>query len=338
MKALKWILGVVVVLAAIILIWGAIIPKTYYGEASTVINQPAMMLYQSVAGFENRAQWDPWVETEPTAEVSITTEWENDFIGSEYHWNGEVIGTGMMRVDSVILGKKIYNSIFFGGSNKASLVTWDFVPVDNGTKVTWGLSTELAYPVERIVFTLMGKGMIRSFEKGLENLKNITEAKETRSSYYHDVEYSNIEAFNAVVSRGEASMAEMPQVMDQLYGSIMRQIQRQKLTVSGMPFTFYDDPASNQEPYRFYAGFTVNEISDARGGTEPMSFAAQKVFSLMHTGPYDELEYTYAFAMKYIEENQIPVSGQIIEFYYNKPGEVAPVDLITKIVFLLQVQ
>ena len=335
MKVLKWILGIIVVIAAVVLIWGAVLPKIFYGESVITIDRPAMMIYQSVASFENRAQWDPWIESEPEAEVVINSAWENNLIGSEYSWNGEIIGTGMMRIDSVIPGEKIYAALFFGESEKPGLVTWIFTPEDNSTKVTWTLTSETAYPIERIIFSLMGKGMKESFDRGLSNLKSVMEEQPVKKSYFKDLKIEEMNGFDAIVAYGEATMEQMPVVMGQLYGELFGQMNRQGLQYAGMPFSFYHDPSANTEPFHFYAGIPVDKAPRVTRKTEPMFFESQKALSVLHIGSYEELNHTYTFLMKIIQENQIDVSGQVLEFYQNDPEEVLPEELVTKIVFLL---
>ena len=335
MKALKWIFGVVVVLAAIVLIWGAVIPKVYFAEAKITIDKPAMMLYQSVVSFNDRPEWDPWLETEPDATVIITTQPENGFVGSEYHWDGEVIGTGMMRVDSVELGHVIYNSLLFGDSQKPSLVTWTFTPMADSTQVSWTITAQTAYPIERIVFSLMGKGLIASFNKGLDNFKVMMDERPAQLSYIGSIAKTQMQGFDAAVAKGEATMEEMSMVMGQLYGKIMIQVELQKLLMNGAPFTYYDNTEANNETFRFYAGIPVNLPVKKRGAVEPMNFATRNVLSVMHMGPYEELGLTYQYIINYIAEKNIEVTGEVIEYYLNDPMDVAPEEIKTKIVYFL---
>ena len=336
MKAVKWIFGIVVVLAAIVLIWGAVIPKVYFAEAKITIDKPAMMLYQSVVSFTDRAEWDPWVETEPEAKVTIIPQPETGFVGSEYHWDGKVIGTGMMRVDSIELGHVIYNSLYFGDSPKPSLVTWTFTPIAESTEVSWSLTAQMAYPLERIIFSLMGKGMLASFNKGLENFKVMMDERQAQLSYVGSITNTQMQSFDAAVAKGEATMDEISMVMGQLYGKIMLQIELQKIQMTGVPFSYYYDTEADTEPFRFYAGIPVNLPVKKKGGVEPMNFATRNVLSVMHIGPYDELGLTYQYIMNYIAEKNIEVTGEVLEYYLNDPMDVEPQDLETKIVYFLK--
>lgn len=336
MKAVKWVFGIVVALAVIVLIWGAVIPKVYFAEAKITIDKPAMMLYQSIVSFNDRPEWDPWLETEPEAKATITPQPENGFVGSEYHWDGKVIGTGMMRVDSVELGHIIYNSLFFGNSEKPSLVTWTFTPMEESTEVSWSLTAQMSYPIERIVFSLMGKGLIASFNKGLDNFKVMMDERPAQLSYIGSIAKTQMQGFDAAVAKGEATMEEMSMVMGQLYGKIMVQVELQKLQMKGAPFTYYYNTESNNEPFRFYAGIPVNLHVKKKGAVEPMNFATKEVLAVMHIGPYDELGLTYQYIMNYIAENNIEVTGEVIEYYLNDPMDVAPEELQTKITYILK--
>ncbi|MCK9321589.1 MAG: GyrI-like domain-containing protein [Bacteroidales bacterium] len=336
MKAFKWILGILAVIVAVVLIWAALLPKSFYSESKILISQPAIMIYQSVVSFENRPDWDPWLFSDPSAEVEIVPLPENNFVGSEYHWDGEIIGEGHIRVDSVVFGKEIFSSLFFGESENPSKIIWKCIPGAEGTEVAWTIASSTAYPLERILFSFMEKGMKERLTKGLNNLKVIMEGKATRLSYFKDLTLERQTAFHSVVVKGETTMGERSEVMASLFSALLMDIGNQRLQIIGAPFSFYYDSCANKEPFLFYAGLPVNKQVQGLHWSESFTFEEQDVIAVTHIGPYDELQLTYTFMIQYMEKNQVPFSGRIIEYYLNDLTMVSSDELETKIVFLLR--
>jgi len=56
-----------------------------------------------------------------------------------------------------------------------------------------------------------------------------------------------------------------------------------------------------------------------------------KVISLIHTGPYNELEGAYLKILKYIENNGYKVAGPYREVYLNNPQEIPENEFLTEL-------
>jgi hypothetical protein len=54
---------------------------------------------------------------------------------------------------------------------------WRFEPTASGTKVTWTIEGSLGYPVERVFGLFMESMLGPTCEKGLANLKKVSEAQ-----------------------------------------------------------------------------------------------------------------------------------------------------------------
>ncbi len=60
-------------------------------------------------------------------------------------------------------------------------------------------------------------------------------------------------------------------------------------------------------------------------------FPSCKVLSYIHKGSYQKLHEAYAFLLKYIQENNLEISGPNRELYFNDPSEVKEEDIKTEI-------
>ncbi len=174
MKVLK-IIGIIVgVLVAAILIVPLFSPAT--AEVSSEIHmalEPAQ-IFPSVASFEGREAWDPWLTTDSTA--SATIESKPGYVGSSYAWEGEAVGFGKMEVISVKENEYIESHLWFGDVETPALVEWSFDAENGGSHVTWSFSQETAWPLERLGMMIGKVFLKKSFDEGLANLKAHLEA------------------------------------------------------------------------------------------------------------------------------------------------------------------
>jgi hypothetical protein len=173
MKALNRVLLVVFTLVIIISLIPLALPTNYSTERSTVIEQPVEVVFAQISGFQNRMEWDPWLETEPTAKVTI--EGPTHGIGAKYSWNGEKIGEGWMAIKEVKKNQMVKSELNFAGMG-ASDIYWFVEATEKGTKVTWRMADENLEYFERYAGLFMDQMMEKSFNKGLANLKTFTES------------------------------------------------------------------------------------------------------------------------------------------------------------------
>lgn len=175
MKALK-IIGIVVGgLVALFLIVAAIAPASYRVERSIEINKPAEVIYQLVVNLPNWQKWEPFTEKEPTAKSTFAG--EPGTIGSSWYWEGEKeIGVGRLTIEEVTPNQSIRSKLeFIAPQAMLAQDLWSFTLTDNGVKVTWAVTGELDYPVGRVFGFFMDNMLGPTFEKGLANLKKVSE-------------------------------------------------------------------------------------------------------------------------------------------------------------------
>lgn len=176
MKVLKIILIVIVLLVGVVLAVAAFLPSEYKVSRSIEINRPVEVVFKNIDNFKNRPAWDPWLSQDPDAEVTYAG--PDSGVGASYSWKGETIGSGTMTIEEVVENESIKSKLEFTEPRmSASMVCWKLESTANGTKATWTNRGKLGYPIERF-FGLMLDGMLGpDFEKGLQSLKKVIEAK-----------------------------------------------------------------------------------------------------------------------------------------------------------------
>lgn len=315
MRFLKWLLIVVLVIAGLILIVPLFLPAEVEVTAETDVSVSPAQVFHNVATYTNRDSWDPWLESEPEAEVTIVP--DDNYIGSRYSWNGEKIGKGRMEVDSVIFGKFVGAKIWFGDFPDPYRVEWDLVPTETGTHVTWTFISEGNYPFGKLMNVMMKGGMEKSFTDGLENFREYIEANPPELYKMSEIAIDEMAPINAMVILEEGTMEDMERIMTRGFPKLFRQLMGQGIEPAGAPFGYYFDWDEADGSFKVYLGVPVNEPHEASGDLIPKMFPAMKAVVAMHYGSYEKLMETYTRMEQYIEENGLEAQQVAFEIYHS---------------------
>lgn len=174
MATLLYILAGIVLL---ILILGAIAPKTYNVSRSIEIAQPKSKVFENLRFLKNQDQWSPWNKKDPNMEKKFTgTDGE---VGATSYWNGNKdVGEGEQEITMIVDGERIESELRFLKPWKSTSDAYLMTEEVNGntTKVTWGFSGKNKFPFSiMMLFMNMDKAVGKDFEEGLASLKDILE-------------------------------------------------------------------------------------------------------------------------------------------------------------------
>ncbi|PST82290.1 polyketide cyclase [Pedobacter yulinensis] len=175
MKALKIIVGIIIVLAIIFFVGGLFLPATYSLSRSTEINAPDSVIYRNISDFNEFRQWNPWAKMEPTAKVTVTGTPAQP--GHIYAWQGDKTGSGEMKITETVPNKMTDIDLrFIKPFESSSDTRFDLSPAGKATRVTWTMSGENRGTFDKWM-SLMMDGMVgKDFENGLKSLKEKSEA------------------------------------------------------------------------------------------------------------------------------------------------------------------
>lgn len=134
--------------------------------------------------------------------------------------------------------------------------------------------------------------------------------------------------------RTRTSLAKLPGVMGQVYGSIMQYLAELGEFPTGAPYAAYFN--TDMEDMDVEMGFPVAGALQGDGDMQPGELPGGKAASCIHVGPYDQLEPVYAALSAFVAEQGYEATGVAYESYLNDPGEVAPEELQTQILFPLK--
>src|SRR6266446_5560430 len=177
MRFLKRLLiGLVLLLiAAAVVVWFQ--PDDYRLTRSTVIAAPAAAIFPHVNDLRQWEDWSPWAKLDPNAKV--TFEGPPAGPGAVFAWAGNSqIGEGRMTLTQSRPAELIRIKLdFVQPMAGTSTAEFTFKPEGNRTAVTWAMFGHNNF-VSRAICLFMNQDKMLGgyFEKGLENLKAVTEA------------------------------------------------------------------------------------------------------------------------------------------------------------------
>ena len=180
MKIFLIILAVLVSIIVILLIAALFIKKDYALEKEITINKPKQAIFDYVVLMKNHKNFNKWMMVDPNMKVDYTG--TDGTPGFKLSWDSEnkQAGKGVQEIVSVNAGDRInYKITFikpFDGKADAYISTTE--NGDDQTKVKWGFSSAMKYPMNAMMlFVDIPKMLGKDLDTSLVNLKKIMEAQ-----------------------------------------------------------------------------------------------------------------------------------------------------------------
>ncbi len=317
MKFLKWLGIVLASIIALILLIPLFLPSDFHVERSTEIERSPEIVFQTAVDMNQRANWDPWLEMEPNAEVKV--EMTPEIIGSGYHWKGIEIGEGKMTIKEFVPNKLIKSDIeFIAPRSSSAQVIWNFENSDKGTKVTWAFEGDLSYPLEKWMGLFMDMMLSESFEKGLKNFKELVESKPEMTGRTGNISESQFEGLIGVAIKEKCEISQVSSKMMQMYSSLMKHLNEHNEEIAGFPFTIYH--SMEEDGFiTIECGLPVSKKLEENDKIKSIELPAGNTIMASHFGHYTTLKLTYEAIQKYIEENNLEIIGAPFEVYVTDP-------------------
>lgn len=312
MKILKYLFF----LLLIIFIAGAIYVATkdgnYQVEETAIINAPVPVVFNEVNNFKNWEQWGPWMDD---SEDMIIEYPENTIgQGASYSWKSEELGDGSIKNVKVIPDSGIDQILIFKSSygESKSDVYWNFVEVEEGTQVTWGIKGKQSF-MEKLAFTFMNENfseMIRPmYKEGLEKLNTIILDK--MSSYSINVDGITTHGGGFYMYTTTATkISQIQTKMQQMFADVSLYMEKNNISRMGDPFVLYNNWDEQNNSAIYSTGFFTPSliITPAESTVLNGMMPVQKVIKTTLKGDYINLKEAWEAAYKYAQENGLPVN------------------------------
>lgn len=161
---------------AIVLALGAYtLPRHAQVYRAVEIAAPPAAVYAIVGDLRRFNEWSPWVELDPAAEYTFTG--PVDGVGQTMKWESANpnVGSGSQTIARLEPEKAVEVALDFGAMGPAN-ATIDLETAGQGTRVTWGFSTDLGFnPIGRYMGLMFDGWIGGDYERGLAKLKAAAE-------------------------------------------------------------------------------------------------------------------------------------------------------------------
>ena len=176
-KILLYGLVVIVLIVAIFCVVVALQPAHYHVERTATINAPAAVVFAQVNDFHKWEAWSPWAKLDPAMKQAYAG--APSGTGAMYSWTGnDQVGEGKMTITESRPSDLIKIKLEFIKPFAAINATdFTFTPQGNQTAVKWVMDGDNNFVGKAFsLFMNMDKMVGGDFEKGLAQMKTITEA------------------------------------------------------------------------------------------------------------------------------------------------------------------
>lgn len=341
MKILKTIGLVLAGLLFLIVIISFFLPGSYHVERSIVIKTDVGIPFTLAKDFREWDKWLPWHKLDTAMAKTYSDNQGSE--GSWYSWDSEnpQAGKGKVTIIKLTENEYIENEMAFDGMG-TSVATFRFEPVEEGTKVTWGLDGNgkgmpWYWQIPSKYFNLMMDGMVgKDFEKGLATMKEVSEsmpASEKIAGF--DIEERVMAPVKLAGIREKIKTTEMnSNLFGKWFGQISQAMQKQKLTPAGAPRTIYHQYGPKQVEVE--AAIPVAELGKDEGIVIFHETPQTNVLVVKYYGDYSKVESVYMAAYDYIKAKGKSSTGAPMEIYITDPMmEKDTAKWLTEIVFPL---
>ncbi|MFY0630704.1 MAG: SRPBCC family protein [Flavobacteriaceae bacterium] len=343
MKILKYFLLLLVVVIAGGLIYTATIPSDYDVSRSKVIKAPIGTAFNTVNDLKTWEEWGPWHDDDPT--IAITYGDKTVGVGASSSWTSKD-GPGSLKMVAAVPNKSIQIEMQFGDYDPTK-IEWTFEEVEEGTKITWSMSSTNNPFMFKMFAAMSGgwDGMFGPMEaKGLENLDGVLAKEVEKATSFRIGEVTSVDlvggSFIGYLHKTSTDLDHegMTKIfMESLPKAGMYAVQKGlKLGdyVPGSVFTKWDEETKEAE---FYVGLLLNKKLKPAEGMEVISMPKGKGVMIAKFGNYGigDME-AHGKIAQYLETNKLTPTGLVWELYMNDPMSVKPQDIQTDIYYSLK--
>lgn len=185
MDILKRILFGIIGLIVLILAAGLLIEEEYGVEREVTISLMKDDVFEYVKFLKNQDEFSVWAKRDPNMEKGFTG--TDGTVGCVSSWSSDNpdVGKGEQEIVGITPGERIDYELRFIEPFESRSDAWMTTTAmdSNTTKVVWGFSGKMEYPMNLMLLTMDMEGLIaKDLQTGLDELKVILESQSGRES------------------------------------------------------------------------------------------------------------------------------------------------------------
>jgi effector-binding domain-containing protein len=304
-------------------------------ERSAVVQAPPATVFAQIDGYRTFNKWSPWYAIDPNAKYSI--EGPETGVGAKMSWTGDpkTVGSGSQEIVESVPYERVKTRLDFGGEGTAEAI-FTLTPESGGTKVVWGLDTDMgASPIGRYFGLMMDSMVGKDYDKGLERLKTLAEGLPKIDFAGLDIRVvdakpQTVAYFAATSTQNNEDIAK---AIGGAYQEVGKFMAARKLKQASAVLTINNkwDPSG----YDFDAAIPVDhapeEAIPATSKVQVKQTYGGKALRAIHKGAYKGMNVSYEKLQAYMAAYGYEPAGAPWDEYVSDPGRTAEADLVTNI-------
>lgn len=293
------------------------------------IEAPLAKVASTVRDFRSWLKWSPWLMAEPDAKVTFAQD------GSQYAWEGKIVGAGDMRVVRETLPNEIdYTLTFLKPWKSTADVRISFQEDGQETSVSWRMQSSL--PFYMFWMTGMMATMIsKDFRRGLLMLKDLVETGNVPSKLDF-LGTQKVTGFHYHGLRTSCPIADIGERMQRDFCKFQHVITEGRVQPVGKPLAIWHKFDMRRGMTEYTLAFpTDSTTSIASSGFVSGQLPSCNAYTVNHVGPYRHLGNAWAAGMMRAQAKVFRSSKKIdpFEIYEGDPGTTDENELITHVYF-----
>lgn len=323
MKILKGIGITVVLLVAVYLILALFGPSSMHVERSIMIDASSETVFNEINSLKQWKSWSYWDNIDPN--MKSTYEGPESGVGAKHIWTSEhdSVGNGSLTVKTSQPNTLVECDLAFEGMG-TSTSGWHLKDTAGGVLVTATMDGETPFLFRpMMLFMNMDEMLGKDFEATLAGLKKHCESlpsPEMTAEYV--MENAMTPAWKLLTIQDSATSETISQKLGELYGEIMGEMAKQKLTQAGAPVAIYDNVAYNPDgsmKFWFKAGIPVDKAGKNSGRVMYWENTPGNAVKCNYYGDYAKTDECHEAIDKYITDHGKTINGGVWEVYVTDP-------------------
>jgi len=313
-KLRKFLIGLLIVILVFIII-AFFLPRQAHVKRSLTMDAPAKVVFNQVNNLHTWDKWAVWNQMDPNMEITYHHTGIGENASYSWHSDNSNVGSGEMKITASVPYDSIATAMDFMEHGTATGY-FLFDENDGKTNVTWAFDTDLGFnPMARWLGLFMNAMLGPDFEKGLENLKIVSETivQEKRPI----VEIVTRPAFHFVSLRKEVDLKDISTQMGRMYAKLTTFINQNNLLMTNMPYAIYHKIDGDMVDIE--CGIPIDKVVEQQDNILSGTVPATKCAEADHIGPYSTLEKTHQFIQDWIPKNGFHLAGSPMERYLTDP-------------------
>jgi len=177
MRLLKGLILLTLIVAALVIGAGLLLPDTVKVERSLQVQAKPATVYVALNSFKRFTQWAPWTQLDPKTQYHYDgPPWG---LGAKLTWSSDhpSVGHGNQEIIETVPYERIRSRLEFSGFNSENYSTLSIRPEGEGSVVSWSYEATFHGNLLGRFFGLKLDDWVgKDYEQGLANLRAMVEA------------------------------------------------------------------------------------------------------------------------------------------------------------------